>query len=237
VPTYFVRQNRQGSQGPFEESKVAAYIAAGRIRPGMELSTDGQRWVPVEEHRLFARAALPSVVPEPVEEIEEVPAADRPRRPARRTAVRSAPRSSSGTNAAAVVIGLLVVGGLGYVVVGGSKDADRSGEPTVRSSTPSAPVVEPPKSLTTRETKDAFRARWEKVHQEPDGKVFTPMKGMIWLTDAAAVKAKIESVSGRKPNRTQTIGGRNYWYYECADGLIQLVWWQDGIFNYTVNDY
>lgn len=254
MASYFIRQGGFAPQGPFDEARVRGYISAGKVRAGagMEISADGQRWMPVEEHRLFASAAppvqpIPGPPPvravEPVEEVEEIsaaPAARPERRPARRP--RRAPASGGGGKAALAVVGILVVGGIAVMASkGGSKDADPSGHLPSRSVASAPPVVEPPRPpQPARETKEAFRARWEKVHEVgvADGKVFTPVKGIIWLMDAAEVKTKIESVSGRKPDRTQTIGGKNYWYFDCADGMVQFVWWQDlAIHYYRVNDY
>jgi hypothetical protein len=56
VAVYYIRQGNFAPQGPFEEARIAGYIAAGKVRAGMEISADGQRWMPVEEHRLYAAA-------------------------------------------------------------------------------------------------------------------------------------------------------------------------------------
>ena len=53
------------------------------------------------------------------------------------------------------------------------------------------------------------------------------------------VEAKVTEISGRKPERSQTVGGRRFWYFPVADGVIQLVWWKSdlGMYHYEINDY
>lgn len=152
MASYFIRQGGFAPQGPFEEARIFGYIAAGKVRAGMEISADGQRWMPVEEHRLFAAAALPvqaisgpppvhAVQPveevEVVEEISAAPAARPERRPARRP--RPAPASGGGGKAVVAVVGLLVVGAIAVVASkggGGASSEGRMARETL--STPSA---------------------------------------------------------------------------------------------------
>jgi hypothetical protein len=245
VPTYFIRPGGHGQQGPFEEGRIQGWVAEGKVRAGMQISADGERWTPVERHPLFARApATASAQPEPVEAIEEVPA-DRPRR-SRRTPARPAPRSASGANAAAAVIGLLVMGGIGYAVMGGSTGADHSVGGTAGAPATTTPSVEQPKPSPVRETKEAFRARWARFHDRdsagrypPENTVRVgPHPGWIDITDEPALKLKIVEICGREPERTQTVGERRYWYFPCSDGAVQLIWWRwNAAFEYQINDY
>jgi hypothetical protein len=244
VATYFIRQGGHGAQGPFEEERIRGWIAQGRVRGegGTAVSADGQLWIAVGEHPVFASAALPPLPSEPIEPIEEIPA-DLPRR-SRRTAARPAPRSTGGANAAAVVIGLLVLGGIGYVVMGGPKSADQGGSAAPRTSTAGAsPLVETPRpTLPVVATKREFRRRWEK-YWDAHPEIGWRQPGIYGKTidDAEAVHSA--ACSGRKPDRTQTIGGKHYWYFDCADGLIQLTWtyWEDNsgvrLNVHQLNDY
>lgn len=139
MATYFIRQGTFAPQGPFDEARVAGYIAQGKVRAGMEISADGERWMPVEEHRLFAAAAPPVraiATPQPVravkpgedvevvEEISAAPAARPDRRPARRP--RPAPASGGGRKAVVAVVGLLVVGAIAYVALKGEHEIGQS---------------------------------------------------------------------------------------------------------------
>jgi len=58
-------------------------------------------------------------------------------------------------------------------------------------------------------TKDEWKARVQKN--------FPGFMRMVEYPD----KATFISVMG-KPDRTQTVGGNPYWYYQCADGMIQI---------------
>lgn len=53
---HYIRQPGFAPQGPFADEKVVAYIVQGKVRPGMSLSKDGQVWVGVEHHPLYAQA-------------------------------------------------------------------------------------------------------------------------------------------------------------------------------------
>lgn len=243
MSSYLIRQNGGGAQGPFEEERVRGYIAQGKVRAGMEISADGRTWVPVERHPLFA--AAPSVravsgpppvrAAQPVEEVEEVEeisaAPARPdRRPARRP--RAAPASGGGGKAALAVVGILVVGGIAVMASkGGSKEADPSGPAPSRSVASAPPVVEPPSPpppVPTVATKREFRKRWEKYWEERP-EIGWRQPGIYGKTIEDAEAVLSAACSGRKPDRTQTISGTHYWYFTCADGVIQLTWsyWGD----------
>lgn len=137
VASYYIRQGTFAPQGPFEEARVAGYIAQGKLRAGMEISADGERWMPVEEHRLFAAAAPPvqavatpppvrAVQPvEDVEVVEEISAARPERRPARRP--RPAPASGGGGKAVVAVVGLLIVGAIAVMASKGGGEASSEG--------------------------------------------------------------------------------------------------------------
>lgn len=253
MASYFIRQGTFAPQGPFEEARIAGYIAQCKVRAGMEISADGQRWMPVEEHRLFAAAApTAQVIPGPppvravqaveevevAEEISAAPAARTDRRPARRP--RPAPASGGGGKAAVAVVGLLVVGGIAVMASkGGSKDADRTGSTTPSTTTSAPPVVEPPKSPTLVESKSDYRARWTRHRKTYWGNGTELNDGVLGGYRDEEVEAKVTEVSGRKPERTQTIMGRRLWYFACSDGLVQFVWWKSdlGMWHYEINDY
>jgi hypothetical protein len=235
VASYYVRQNGGGAQGPFPEERIAGYIAQGKVRAGMELSADGQRWVPVEEHRIYA-AALPAAPPEPVEEVAVISAA--PERPARRPArrPRPAPASGGGGKAVLAVVGLLVVGAIALVASkGGSSDPDRTGSTTTGA--PQA-VQTPPPARQNAESKAEYRARWTRHRRTYWGNGTELNEGVLGGYSDAEVEAKVTEISGRRPDNTQTVSGRRFWYFPCSDGLIQLVWWRElGMWHYEVNDY
>lgn len=84
--SHYIRQAGFAPQGPFPDEKVLRYIAQGKVRPGMQLSEDGQVWVLVEHHPLHAQATAPVLppvvqplaepVPEPIETADPVPDAE-----------------------------------------------------------------------------------------------------------------------------------------------------------------
>lgn len=171
MATYFIRQGAHGAQGPFDEARIAGYIAAGRVRPGMEISPDGQRWMPVEEHRLFASAApASSAVPPPrvlapvapVEAVEAAEEVESPRTRRARRPVRQSTTPVSSDQAAGIgCLGLVVVAAIVYMVSpGGGKVADSSSDRGVVAPTASVPGVfrshEVRDGLLTREGFDTW---------------------------------------------------------------------------------
>lgn len=150
MATYYIRQNGASAQGPFEESRISGWIALGRVRADMEISGDGRTWIPVSEHRLGAASppvATPVAPPpfvrqvQPVEVVEEVeqPVARSSRRPTRRPVARTTPSSGGGLKALAIVVGIGVVGGVGYIALKGEHEIGQSlAEGSARSQAPVA---------------------------------------------------------------------------------------------------
>jgi hypothetical protein len=45
----WIRQEGGSVQGPFPSERVTGWMRTGKVRPGMELSGDGQEWIPLTE--------------------------------------------------------------------------------------------------------------------------------------------------------------------------------------------
>lgn len=56
--------------------------------------------------------------------------------------------------------------------------------------------------------------------EEWKAKVDKDLPGFL-VANSYPEKSKFTSAMG-KPERTQTVGGDQYWYYRCSDGLIQM---------------
>ena len=206
------------------------------------------------EHRLFGGQPQtpPFVGPpsgrsvQPVEVIEEVPEEIADFTPSRTGGRRdhgrrdrAAPPSHSDPQVVAAVLVCLIVLAVGaYLVMQqdtttGAMGAD-SGDQEGAGASSSSETTTP-----TRESKDAWRARWEAYRKEPPECLLNKeVFNIICEEKEDAAKATIQRVAGRPPDRTQTVGDRRYWYYGCIDGTIQFVWWtKGGLWWYQINDF
>jgi ankyrin repeat protein len=108
---------------------------------------------------------------------------------------------------------------------GPTGEAVSSSDPTV-SSTPTAQSAKP---IPPLDSKTVTKAEWKRKYYAR----FTA--GSIVLA------ARFKSVFG-EPSRTQTVAQEAYWYYECSDGVIQVILNDPSLFGnaaciQSLNDY
>lgn len=223
---YWIRQNGSDVQGPFPVERVRGWVQAGRVRPEMEFSADGEIWATGDRWPgLFGAQGVRGQHARPV------------RGRGRTRTARSRPsRSRSGGNSAVWVAGTAIALLLIAVVVALSNREDRPADPASAGTdhvTPSprrpaatpaeAPQPSPAGSPTRmapeprptsppvpqRPTKREIRNRITKAIGNPLGK-------------GRSTEAEFKRIVG-KPNRTSTMGESMYWYYTCSDGTVQVV--------------
>jgi hypothetical protein len=243
VATYFIRQNGQGSQGPFEESRIEGWIAQGRVRAEMEISGDGQRWMPVGEHRLFASAARPvppTVRPvQSVEVVEEMPEGDasvaRPRRARRQQA---APTNTPNQAAGIGCLGLLVLGAIMYALSSGPGGKGAEDDRGVAAPTTSLPGV-----FRSHEVRDGFLTK----EGFDTWLVLAPSGGFEWYEKMSAAddwQLRLHGTWSSEKRRYTDSGGeylgvdlegdKSSFSFAFDDGSLAMTAWSKGIARVTI---
>jgi hypothetical protein len=90
-------------------------------------------------------------------------------------------------------------------------------------------------------TKEEWRAKYKKWNDKWCGKWHDSKDSKVLFGANEKKKASLFEEFG-KPFKSQTIQGTEFWYWQCSDGVIQVVkhdnrTWYDGSPIYDVNDY
>jgi hypothetical protein len=67
------------------------------------------------------------------------------------------------------------------------------------------------KGVTTDKPVSRSKAEWKKKYTERFGRSFIGIPAI-----------QLKQVFG-EPDKTQTVGNQAYWYYDCSDGMIQVI--------------